>query len=231
MQDLDDTISVIRNRASLSVFSELEKQNNKRVSLEYARIARALHTLIKHRIYDRILTILDCLTIDQNYSLEVEMYDIDCIWGECRLYIKLPSGKKDYNIFNYIHATESEMGAFQLYLLEVLWHVLPLGDHANYAGRTYIFSKADIENLVDSFIDGEEGQEESDMIYNDIKDINTDIRTYSHGEYYYISCYYWSDFEGLSNEKYEIQIRNNKLINSRCFQNKILYEYNCGIRF
>lgn len=66
------------------------------------------------------------------------------------------------------------------------------------------------------------------IILNYTDDLTPEIAEYNK---YYISCCYWSDWEGLIKELVEIQIENNKVKSILNVDKKALFKYDCGIRF
>ena len=65
---------------------------------------------------------------------------------ESKLYIEMPDGVYDYDIFAHLQMEPSPKNAWKVYLIHTLWHVLPLWWHSNYDRRVFLF---DIEDSYD----------------------------------------------------------------------------------
>lgn len=194
---------------------------------DYAAVGNKLHQMARDKKYNDFLKCLDKIELPGGAELIVEECDEDTsdIGDESRLLVQLPNGATDENIFNHLIVQKSAMGAWQAYLLQTLWHVLPLFWHGNYHARDYVFSKEDASR-VSPF-----KEEDKPAIVNQISkfDVTPEVRG-TEGKYFVSSCY-WSDFGGLIRENVELTFDGNKVTNIFQFDSKKLHEYNCGIYF
>ena len=95
--------------------------------------------------------------------------------------------------------------------------------HANYDRRDYIYSKEDY-NHITHFID----RKFNVNVLSDF-DVAPDING-ENGKYY-ISCCFWTDFGGLKREFVEVTIQESKVKELFVFDEKTIFEYQCGIMF
>ena len=198
---------------------------------DFAAVGKRLHKLVAEKKYNAFLDCLDKIKLPNRAKLIVEECDegTSDIGDKSTLFIKLPNGETDENIFKHLIVEQSAMGAWQAYLLYKLWHVLPLFWHANYDARDYIFSKDDV-NSISTFTFSEDKRERNAIIaLISGFDFTPEVRE-SNGKYFVSSCY-WSNFGGLIREYLELTIDGNKIADTFQFDSKTLYEYNCGIYF
>ena len=121
------------------------------------------------------------------------------------------------DFWNYLQVENSQMGAWQAYLLSQMWHYLPLQWHANYSYRDYIYSQSSksYDILREHFIAGK--HQVAPQITQE-------------GDKFLISACYWSEFEGLVREHYAVTFENDRVYVEGLDAN-VLYEYDCGIQF
>lgn len=149
------------------------------------------------------------------------------------LYIS-KDGSNDYSIWNHITVEDSHMGAWHVYLLNSIWHSLPLFWHGLYDKRTYIYSENDIEHI--EFINKD--IEHIEFISKEIpkaamgiRDCNIIPEIVKNGSKYYVSCCYWNNWTGLNRELVEITIDNNIVKEIAVIETYNLIKYHCWILF
>jgi hypothetical protein len=120
----------------------------------------------------------------------------------------------------------SHDGAWQAYLIHFLWHILPTFWHGGYDSRTYLFSKDDLRTLKTI-----EEKDQGVVAYLEDFDLTPEIVKSTLNDKYYITCCYWSDWGGLIRELVEITIDDNKVVDFFNVQEKVEFEYDCGIKF
>lgn len=197
------------------------KQNQCRS--EHMRIAKSLNELVNKKSYQEILNLLDKATLMSTMKLGVQECEHKGSGSVSQLFIETSKNVRENNIFNYLKFEDSPMGAWQAYLLCQMWHYLPLWWHANYDKRYYIYTREDFSDIT-HFID---------RGFNAVvlKDFNVNPEIYGKEGKYYITCCFWTDFGGLKREFVEISIKDNRFEGMFVFEEKIIYEYQCGIMF
>lgn len=229
MKELDYKIQSILNASYSSIFKLLEEERCINAPIEFAQVGRVLHTIVEKCLYNKILLFLDKVSLPQNYELNVEKYKVlpNAISGVSKLYIKLPNGEIDYNIFKYLIVDDSCMGAWQALLLHELWHILPLYDHSNYSSYTNIFNDSE-KDLIFKYINSED--ERLDGIKKVVESYDLSIKCVSFKDYYFILFTTWSVSVGLERYFYEIQIKDKQIVNINMRRCESLFKYNNGIR-
>lgn len=171
-----------------------------------------------------LLPILEAFSLDDNNILVVAPFEKSGFGNECDLCVESPWCDVYYDIWNYLNVEDSFKGAWCVFLLCKAKHVLPLFGHANYNRRYYIFDAESccIMRLLN--------QKDSDIIRQVCanKYILPEVAK-ANGKYY-VSCCYWSDFQGLVKETVEISINKRKAQFKDIKSEKII-NYDCGIRF
>lgn len=187
--------------------------------------AKTIVANIKERNYC-IMRYLDKLSLPKDCILQVDECKEEGIGCKSHLFVETSKGLYDYKIWDYIKAENTIDGAWQAYLLYKLWHTLPLFWHANYDRRTYLYSKGD-EISIDPW------RIEDTVRIRGVANslfVNPDV-VKGENDKYYISCCYWSDFEGLIKEITEVSISPNNHVVIKDISKTTLYKYNCGIIF
>lgn len=193
---------------------------------EAIKAAQTITKLIKEKDYDSIMNHLDKLSLPKGDSLFIEECTQNGMGDHSRIFVKTPEGTRNEDIWNYIKVKDSVEGAWQAFLLHKMWHTLPLFWHANYASRTYLYSKVDDPYIIPIY----------DKNPNLIKDVinplivDPNVVKSSTGKYY-VSCCFWTDFGGLIQEIVEVSISSDNNASFKDIEGKILYKYDCGILF
>lgn len=171
-----------------------------------------------------LLPILEAFSLNDNNILVVAPLQENGSGNECNLCVESPWCDVYYDIWNYINVEDSFKGAWCVFLLCKAKHVLPLFGHANYNRRHYLFDSesCSIMRLLN--------KKDSDVIRQVCteKHILPEV-TKANGKYY-VSCCYWSDFQGLVKETLEISIINGRA-QFKDVNSVIIIAYDCGIRF
>lgn len=204
-------------------YSKWANSKNNSCGKDYIRLAQSLMGLVKQQKYDEFLNLLNKTSLPSGMKLGMK----ECIrqgnGDRSRLCVKRLDDAFTLNIYEYLEFENSAMGAWQAFLIDRLWHSLPLWWHDNYNKRDYIYSKEDI-NKITHFVD-----RHFDASVLEKYDLTPEI--YGENGRYYISCCYWTDFGGLKREYVEILLLDGKLDKTFLFDQKVIHSYDCGIMF
>ncbi len=227
LSDEKAKIEKARQKTALSAFlSAAKNASDIRVASEQISVGRKLFNFVSKRDYDKLLSILNTMSLPQGYALGVEVAKPDAFGDNSRLFIKSASAPVIYDFFKEITVEDSCDGAWQAYLLQSLCHVLPAFGHGIYNDRTYILSKEDLMEL--RTMEKQDQGVVSHLFgyYIEPEVVKSDIK----GKYY-VTCCYWSDWSGLVRELVEIVIDNNKVDDVYKVKETVLFEYDCGVFF
>ena len=183
-------------------YSALVSEKQNQCGDDYIRIAKSLKKLVDKKSYQEIINLFDKTSLPAAMKLGVRECEHKGAGSVSRLVIETAENVREDNILNNLKFEDSPMGAWQAYLLCQMWHYLPLWWHANYDKRDYI-----------------------------LKDFNVNPEIYGNDGKYYISCCFWTDFGGLKREYVEVSIKDNRFEGLFVFEEKVIYEYQCGIMF
>lgn len=181
--------------------------------------------LAEKRRYTDIFKGLDAITMDQGMSLYVEKPKNDWPGDISRLYVLVynETPQIDYDIYKHLSVEDSCNGAWQIYLLHTLYHLLPQSQHGIYNSRTPIFDQNDIQNI---------GTIDEPIDLSQVTDDNNFYPIISKkGNKYFVSACYWNDWSGLVRELVTITISNDRIISINDVSDTVIYKYDCGIRF
>ena len=190
---------------------------------DYVRMAKSLKKLVEEKSYQDIIKLLDKVSLPSAMKLGVQECEHQGSGATSRLFIDSPENARDYNIFEHLKFEDSPMGAWQAYLLCQIRYYLPLWWHANYDRRDYIYTREDFADIT-HFID-------RGFNVDVLKDYDVNPEIYGKEGKYYISCCFWTEFGGLRREFVEISLESNRFESLFVFDDKVLYEYQCGILF
>ena len=215
-----------KNQEAKFAYHDVAKKQQEHCSAVFSKTAQTIIKLIKEKDYNSIMNRLDKLSLPKGDSLFIEECTQNGMGDHSRIFVKTPEETRDEDIWNYIKVEDSVEGAWQAFLLHKMWHTLPLFWHANYASRTYLYSKVDDPDIIPIY----------DKNPNLIKDVvnplivDPDVVKSSTGKYY-VSCCFWTDFGGLILETVEVSISSDNSASFKDLEGKILYKYDCGILF
>ena len=191
---------------------------------DYSAIAKNLYAMIDNKKYFSLLDCLDKITPPDGAQLFVQGRIATGQDERCKLLLRLPDGRISDQIFDFLMIEPSSMGAWQASLLHTLWHYLPLFGHGIYNARTAIFCEDDVRRIR---MDNGEGIDA--FAINSIFDYSPEVRE-KDGKYY-VSCLYWSDYEGLVREYSEITFDDKTVTKVLKFSIEVLYPYISSVRF
>ena len=184
-------------------------------------LAIQIAQLVEGENYNDVLTLLDKIVVKDNYSMKIVPYydkdTFDMFADTSPIVIYNEQGEWfstnfEDDFWNYLQVENSQMGAWQAYLLSQMWHYLPLQWHANYSYRDYLYSQSSKgygyfrRNFVASWH-------------------TLAPKITQEGDKYLISACYWSEFEGLVREYYAVTFENG-IVQVQEIKQDVLYKYN-----
>lgn len=129
-----------------------------------------------------------------------------------------------------LHSTieKTDMGAWQLYLLQRLYTVLPACGHGGYARRHYIFKETDIDSIVPLRHHDLSTLREEGKLLPSVKITVNDDKLFA----VIVNCCYWNDWKGLVRESVSYLTSTNKVHNrDERITEEVLLRFHCGIYF
>ncbi len=202
----------------------------KEIKSPFTEIAQQIHKCIKLKKLSCAIETFTCVGLPLNKKLMIKYYKEVGEEKKSRPEIvNLQNNSTDTDIFKYLWVEDSEMGAWQAFILHTLWRVLPQARYQDQV-RTYIFCKEDI-----SYNEEVEDYDEDKWylrdkipyrIYKQEEEFFTP-KIKKDGEYYRIECYYWSEYEGFIRERVLIKIKDQHVTQILDLDPTTLYKYNC----
>ena len=198
-----------------------------------AQLAIQLAQLVEDESFEDALSILDRIIVkDDNLIKIVPYYDkntIDYHGDISPIVIYNQQGEWlstnfQEDFWTYLQVEESQMGAWQAYLMSQMWHYLPLWWHSNYERRSYVYSKSSKIEL-EGDLDDEEYSFNQAITTNDV---TPSIK--QEGDEFFISACYWTIHGGLYREKCVVKFDGDK-VTIKNIDSDVLFEYHCGILY
>ena len=202
---------------------------------EYAEYARSLFS--KERIENLDQNNIDSFT--RHIESKLTALKIDEGWI---LKTTLPNTSKDDDVSHLVFVNEegfasdsirshctiekTGMGAWQLYLMQRVFTVLPTLGHGGYSKRDYIFKETDIDNIIPlKYHDLSKLKEEGKLVPS-VEIIANDDNLFA----VLVHCCYWSDWEGLVRESVSYLTNPNKEhVEFERVTEEVLFQFHCGI--
>lgn len=202
----------------------------------------------KSRIdYDKILNILDCIHLEENYHLKVRFPHFRghgdkswfyCYKGDTDTYEEEYNNRvrevddfiicycydEIHNIFNHLEIEPTYLGAWQAYLMSTATHFLPTCWHGGYSKRVLVFHSNDILERKSGLF----WLERPDNI-PDLGELPPSV-TFNGNKAIVKACY-WNSWSGLVRETVEIRFLGNRAYFLDSPQKEILFKYDCKIRY
>lgn len=181
---------------------------------EYSEITKEFLSILPSP--NKYLSVLAAVHNPEGKKLHLSKLNKNQLGDITHLYIKKYDGNQT-DIFDYLKVEDSEMGAWQAFLLHNISSILPTWWHAHTTAIKYILSYKEINK-----------PEILDALINYPKSLSPNIVKYE--DHYIITYCYWNDWSGLNRKKVRVLISEGK----PTFENigyETIYSYNCGIRF
>ncbi len=195
---------------------------NVETTMEDHRLLEELN-LIRSKKYGPVEAVL----LPEGYTLCVDFDCGDIYAKSTHFFVQNKEGIADYKIYNYLKFEDSYKGAMAAYLIYTAWYNLRLSGHAFNLNRQYVFSDIESGVIPD---DISELDKEMLMAMLENKDLISP-QVYWSSNMAYVECSYWSSHEGLIRETLQIKFENGYVRELNELPDKILYKYDCGIRF
>ena len=209
-----------------SVFAE-ELYSKKEIEQLYKKTdleLNPIHKIAAGRVFVRHLkSTLTDVKVEDRFDFRLTLPTYEGIGDITHLDIVDLQGNAAGRIKDHLLVEPTEMGVWQLYLLESLYTVLPTVWHGGYEERKYIFKMTDIDGITPLRFHDLSSLHEQNALLPAVKKILSTDKLH----YFSVCCCYWNKWEGLVRETaYYIiadgQIKENK-------EKTRLFYYNCGI--
>lgn len=167
------------------------------------------------------------LKIDEGWLLKLSLPDKSKDDDVSHLKVINEEGLESENIRLHCKIATTAMGAWQLYLIQRLFTVLPTWGHGGYAQRNYIFKESDIEAIIPLKYHDLSKLKEEGKLEPSVEIVVTDNLFAV-----IIYCCYWNDWRGLVREKVSYLTQPNKAhIKDEIVNEEVLFQFHCGIYF
>ena len=142
-------------------------------------------------------------------------------YGKFHEFFACYSHEEIYDVFNHLKIEQTEMGAWQAYLISISSTLLPVFWHGAYFRRAFVFSAEHWKQL--KLIQRYTHQPEQIHV-----DVSPSVKM--EGNKSIVSCCYWNNWQGLVRETVPITFHDGRA----CFldqpSHETLIKYNCGFR-
>ena len=171
----------------------------------------------------RLLNELTDVKVEQSCRLEMRLPEETGSGDRTHILVVDSEGDETEEIAAHLEVAQTEMGVWQLYLLERLHTVLPLWWHGGYNRRKFILRESDIDEIIP-------------LKFHDLSELKRRgklmpcVTAGSDERSLVVNCCYWNDWEGLVRQSVEYKLENGHVIseeNSR----EVLYQFHCGMWF
>lgn len=200
--------------------------------------------------YNRLFTVLDCLTLDTNHTLALHLAndklhfgDVSwfyCYEGDTDIYrdrfnhpneeshedfFQCMGNLSEFQIFEHLSVERSEMGAWQAYLLSIALSQLPTWWHGAYRSDDLIFSNEDIRIRRLSFIYKIFGNKQELVLTRPEEELLPEV--WFEGNTAYVRNCYFNKWKGVAKRTTAISFDQNRVKNFDKVQTDVLYPFKC----
>ncbi len=205
------------------IYYTLVLRSRNLISPDCIELARSVHNEVKQGKYQEALEKLSNGIVPDGANIKIDFCKHEGIGSQSYLYLELPKGKVDYNIFDHLIINDLPINVWQAFLVDTLWHILPMWWHECYNHRLFIFNSQD-------FVEKSHYHNPISLAINNL-DFVLIPQIFKDGNAYYVSYCYWNDWTGLVRECKKFVLDGNKIIEICTFYSELLYKYDCGIQF
>lgn len=165
------------------------------------------------------------LKIDEGWLLKLSLPDKSKDDDVSHLKVINEEGLETENIRLHCKIATTAMGAWQLYLIQRLFTILPTWGHGGCAQRNYIFKESDVEAIIPLKYHDLSKLKEEGKLEPSVEIVVTD-NLFAVIMY----CCYWNDWRGLVREKVSYLTQPNKAhIKDEIVNEEVLFQFHCGI--
>ena len=174
----------------------------------------------------RLLKALTDVSMEQGYRLEMKLPVEKGRGDRTHILAVDEKGNETEEMVGHLKVRPTEMGAWQLYLLERLPTVLPLWWHGLYLRRHFILRESDIEAIIPLKYHDLSELKVQDKLMPCVQVSSDEAEGYSA----VVHCCYWNDWEGLVRERVAYKFENSRVV-SKDSSKDILFHFHCGIYY
>lgn len=200
--------------------------------------------------YNRLFSVLDCLTLDNNYTLALHLANDklpfgDVSWFYCYegdtdiyrnrfnhpddeidgVFFQCMGNLNEFQIFEQLSVKKSEMGAWQAFLLCIALSQLPTWWHGAYRRDDLIFSNEDIKNTHLPFISKFFGNRQELVLTRHEQELLPEV--WFEGDTAYIRNCYFNNWKGVAKRTTAVSFDQNRVTKFDRIQTEVLYPFNC----
>lgn len=185
-----------------------------------------LREVVRKAFADNLIPQPSEIKVEEGYRFEVTMPSNEGSGDITHIRIVDEEGNATETLTEHLVVNATEMGVWQLYLLENYHTVLPTVWHGGYNRRKYILKESDIDNIIPlKFHDLSELQAQDKLM--PCVTIGADE---AEGHLLVVHCCYWNDWEGLVRQSVEYKLENGHVISEEDSR-EVLYQFHCGMWF
>lgn len=185
-----------------------------------------LREVVRKAFADNLIPQPSEMKVEEGYRFEVTMPSNEGSGDITHIRIVDEEGNATETLTEHLVVNATEMGVWQLYLLENYHTVLPTVWHGGYNRRKYILKESDIDNIIPlKFHDLSELQAQDKLM--PCVTIGADE---AEGHLLVVHCCYWNDWEGLVRQQVEYKLKNGRVVSENSSK-EVLYQYHCGMWF
>lgn len=185
-----------------------------------------LREVVRKAFADNLIPQPSEIKVEEGYRFEITLPSNEGSGDITHIRIVDEEGNATETLTEHLVVNATEMGAWQLYLLENYYTVLPTVWHGGYNRREFIFRESDIDDIIPlKFHDLSELQAQDKLM--PCVTVGNDE---AEGHSLVVHCCYWNQWEGLVRQCVEYNIENGRVV-SKNGSKEVLYQYHCGMWF
>ena len=185
-----------------------------------------LREVVRKAFADNLIPQPSEIKVEEGYRFEVTMPSNEGSGDITHIRIVDEEGNATEDLTEHLVVNATEMGAWQLYLLENYYTVLPTVWHGGYNRCEYIFKESDVDDIMPLKYHDLTALIKQEKLLPFVEVGKEDEDSYVA----FVDCTYWNNWKGLARERVTYKIKAGSVV-SKTRDEEILFQFHCGMWF
>lgn len=187
-------------------------------------IVPELREVVRKAFADHLIPEPSEISVEDGCRFDVAMPSLEGHGDITHIKIVDAEGNETEDLIEHIKVNATEMGVWQLFLLENYLTVLPTVWHGGYNRCEYIFKESDVDDIIP-------------LKYHDLTALIkqekllpfVEVSKEDDGSYIgIVDCSYWNNWKGLARERVTYKIIDGSVV-SKTRDEEVLFQFHCGL--
>ena len=185
-----------------------------------------LREVVRKAFADNLIPQPSEIKVEEGYRFEVTMPSNEGSGDITHIRIVDEEGNATETLTEHLVVNATEMGVWQLYLLENYHTVLPTVWHGGYNRCEYIFKESDVDDIMPLKYHDLTALIKQGRLLPFVEVSKEDDSSYVA----FVDCSYWNNWKGLVRERVTYKIIDGRVV-SKTRDEEVLFQFHCGLWF